>query len=94
MVAEPKPRLSIEEVGAVLKGSGVDVFYCVGPDGKFFLFPTVQFMGDDSEGRRAVEVLQKHGILIFMLRRQCYYDRGGDLNSNYGHDDTRWEILL
>ena len=89
MTTEVQPRLSLREKADILRDNGVDVIQCIeaGSMG-FYPFPTVYFNGDEDEGRRAVELMHEHDILIFKLQREWYFGGAGD------YHDIRWSILF
>ena len=89
MTTEAKPRLSLKEKAELLRENGVNVHqYIEAGESRFHpVFPIMAFHGDENEGQKAVDILQRHGIPVVTLRREWYYGRRDK------YDEVCWVLI-
>ena len=73
-VKECAARPTIKETVKILRDNDVDVreYFDAGIH-RFYPSPSIFFRGGDSEGHRAVEILEGHNVGVIRLYREWFY---------------------
>ena len=89
MTTEIKHRVSIAGKAQVLRDNGIQVKQWLEPnEPPFFPMPILYFVGDEYEGKKAVEIAQANGFPVFTLAREWNYG---------GYDDPQsvsWSMII
>ena len=74
MPNETETRLALKDKVDLLRDQGIDVYDWWSEVNKYIPVPCVFFRGDEKEGRRALEIMQEHGVAVWELQRHWVYE--------------------